>query len=144
MAIKNLGHYEGVVEDLKPTEFNKLHILHRSLINLNKEKEILTNKLKEIDEKIKEIKEKIKPDVEKGKIKWAWVWYLNQTRVKWKEEFVKFLGIKKAQEVTETYQKKTYPQIGIQYVDPILDTIVQIKENPPKFKTNKIKLKSKK
>ena len=110
MAIKNLGHYEGTVEDIDTTSaiFKLLNKQHQELIILSKEKNNLSNRIKEIDKQIEEIKSEIKPQVKSGKIKWAWIWIKKSGRVKWKEEFVKALGIKKAESISKSYQTKEY------------------------------------
>jgi hypothetical protein len=145
MAIKNLGHYQGVVEDINPNslQFKLLDQRHKNLIRLSIEKQNLTARLKEIDKEIDEIKTEIKPEIKSGLIHWAWIWMKKATRVKWKEEFVIACGQPKANEVLKKYKAIEYPQISIQYIDPIPESIVQIKENPNKFPTVKYKLSHK-
>lgn len=139
MATKNLGHYEGTVEDIDTNslKFKLLDERHKQIIYLAIEREQLKQRLKAIEESIDTIREEIKPEAKSGNIAWAWIWNKKSGRVKWKQEFINALGRNKAIEVSESYQTKTYPQVGIQYVDPIPDSIVQIKDNPRKFPITK-------
>lgn len=143
MPIKNLGHYEGIVEDIniKSLRFKTLNPHHQELILLNRESLTLSDRIAEIKDRIAEIKSTIETEVNAGVIPWAWIWFKKSTRVKWKEEFVKACGQPRANAVVQSYKGKQYPQIGIQYVDPIPNTIKQIKPNPDKFPLIKHRLK---
>lgn len=141
MAIKNLGHYVGEVEDIdvNSIQFRLLQPLHREAIKLSIARNVLTNELKEIDERINQIRDELMPFVDE--FDWLWIWTKKRTSVKWKEEFVKALGQPKADAIVKQYKTKSYPQLGIKYVDPIPDSIEQVKSNPPKFPIVKHKLK---
>lgn len=140
MTVKNLGHYEGIVEEL-PKDKTNLDKIHMQLIYWNSIKEKATKDLDEANNKINQIKEEIKPDIEKGLIKWAWIWIKKRTNIKWKEEFERYLGKQKIHEVMSQYEATEYPQIGIQYIDPVPESI-QLKEvKKPIIK--KLKLRSK-
>ena len=141
MATKNLGHYEGEVEDIDidSLKFKMLSPLHQEVIKLSREKESLSNQIKAIDERITSIRDQLLPQAKI--LNWLWIWYKKSTRVKWKEEFVKALGQPKANEVTKQYATTEYPQLGIKYVDPLPESIVQVKDNPSKFPIIKHKLK---
>ena len=143
MSIKNLGHYIGEVEDIEmgSLKYKCLDSRHQELIFLSKEREKINQRLTEIEEQISSIKESIKDDIKSGSIKWGWIWMKKQTRVKWKEEFIKFLGTKKANEVKSKYEQKEYEQIGIQYVDSLPENIIQIKSNDNIPKKQKLKVK---
>ena len=142
MTTKNLGHYEGIIEDIntKSSKFRILNIKHQQLILLSIDKKKLSSRIEEIDLEISTIKESIKSGINKGIIKWAWIWIKKSSRVKWKQEFINALGRKKAKEVALDYETKEYPQIGIQYIDPEVTSIIQIKNNPRKFPITKHKL----
>lgn len=142
MATKNLGHYQGEVEDIdiNSNQFKFLPPLHKEVIKLSREKESLSSRIKDIDNRISEIRNELLAHVDE--CDWLWIWDLKRTRVKWKEEFVKALGQPKADAITKRYKTKTYPQLGIRFVDPIPDSIKQIKSNPGKFPIVKHKLKS--
>lgn len=143
MAIKSMGHYQGEVEEINidSNEFKQLHEVHQSAIQLSKEKEVLKQRIDEIDLELSNIRDALKLHMDENEVDWAWIWNKKSTRVKWKEEFVKALGQKKANEITKNYKTKVHPQVGIRFIDPIPDSIVQIKSNPPKFPVVKHKLK---
>lgn len=142
-VIKNLGHYEGMVEEIDPfsKKFEQLDQRHKTLIRLDWEKIELKAKLKEIEAKIAIIKEDIKPEAFNDQLDWTWIYNRKRTNVKWKEEFIKHCGSGKAQEIATQYKQKEYPTIGIKYIDPTPESIKQVKKNPPKF-SRKLKLKN--
>ena len=142
MSIKNMGHYEGIVEDPTNEEIEQMDIIHKTLYHNYKRKERLEQELENVNKIIDKIKNDIKEKIEKGKkFNWTWIYYITKGRVSWKEEFVKALGTKKAEEISEQAKKKKHPQIGIKFIDPIPDTIKQIKENKSNIPTIKHKLK---
>lgn len=144
--IKNLGKYEGKVEDITidSFEFLKLDTNHQQLIKLSQRKERIKQELKDIDKEIDQIKEQIKPLVEKKTIKWAWIWFKSMTSIKWKEEFITYAGTAAAEKVAQKYEQKKYPQIGIQYVDPYETYPKKEKESlPPKPPNKFLSLKKK-
>ena len=142
MAKKNMGHYEGEVEDIDTNSliFQSLLPIHREIIQLTRAKVLLSNEIKDIDDRISEIRSTLKPLI--NEYDWLWEWEMKRTNVKWKEEFVKALGQPKAEQVIKKYKTNTYPQLGIKYVDPIPDSIKQIKPNPPKLPLVKHRLKA--
>jgi t-SNARE complex subunit (syntaxin) len=143
MAKKNMGHYEGIVEDIDTSseKFKQLDKRHQWLILLEQERLELKGKLDLCNEHIKEIKDNLKEEAFNNQLDWTWVYNRKRTNVRWKEEFIRHLGSGKAEEVANQYKTKEYPTIGIQYIDAIPDSIKQIKANPPKF-VRKHKLKS--
>lgn len=141
---KNLGHYVGEVEDIDvdSLKFKLLDQRHREAITLGRIQIKLSNELKQVNERLSEIRSQLMVIQKIDPQNWMWIWEKKRTSVKWKDEFVKALGQRKADAITKKYKTKKHPQLGIKYVDPIPDSIIQIKENPPKFKTIKHKLKS--
>ena len=139
MSIKQIGHYEGIVEDPTEEDLKQMNPVHKMLYDNCKRKEILEQELKEINEKIETTKEQIKESIikEKQKFDWAWIHDMYKGRVSWKEEFVKALGTKKAEEISNAQKKNKYPQLYIKFIDPIPDTIKQIKENKSNIPTIK-------
>lgn len=141
MATKNLGHYQGEIEDIEidSLQFKLLDGVHQEAIKLTRKKEQLKEQIKEIDERMTEIRSGLFQFA--NQLDWLWIWQKKSTRVKWKEEFVKALGQPKAEAITKQYKTKEYPQLGIKFVDPIPDSIKQVKANPGKFPIVKHKLK---
>jgi hypothetical protein len=134
---KNLGHYTGEVDIVK--KFNDP--IHQSLYILYQTKNSIQKNLDATNQKIKELEKQIKPDIESGKIDWAWIWMMKRTNVKWKDEFIKHCGTKKAEEVQSEYKTMEYPQIGIRGIHPNPETIEQIKPNKPTIPIKRLKLK---
>ena len=144
MATKKLGHYEGEVEDIniESKKFQSLNPVHQRAIKLARKRDELKAQLEEVDNELKITRDALLEHINSGnQVDWAWIWNKTKTNVKWKEEFVKALGQPKADALTKEYKTKSYPQVGIQYIDPIPDSIVQIKDNPPKFPIVRHKLK---
>jgi len=142
MAKKNLGHYEGEVEEPTKEAIKSMHPIHKELYALSLSKKLLESKLASINAEIDQYKSVIQKNIDSGKkFSWVWIWNMKRTSVKWKEEFVKALGQPKAEAITKTYKTKEYPQLGIRFIDPIPESIVQTKENPSKFPKVKHALK---
>jgi sporulation protein YlmC with PRC-barrel domain len=143
MATKNLGHYVGEVEDidLDSKEFNQLELVHQTAIKIEHERKLLKERMEYLDNEMSKIREALKEHLKSNEVDWAWLWDKKRTNVKWKAEFVKACGTKKAEEIVNQYKSKTYPQVGIKYIDPIPDSITQIKANPRNIPIVKHKLK---
>jgi sugar-specific transcriptional regulator TrmB len=142
--IDGVGRIEGVIEDIDVNgpKFKQLSIEHQTLIVLNRKREQLKQELKRTENQISKLKEKLKPLAESKAVNWVWIWYKKMTSIKWKEEFIAFNGTEAAERVAQKYEQKSYPQVGVQYVDPIETRIV---EDTPTLKSrlSKLKLKSK-
>lgn len=143
MATKKLGHYEGEVEELSKDQYLKLDDAHKLYIDFYLEKRRYQERIDKLNETLEAIKNNliVEYEIHKSLPDWAWIWEIKKSNVKWKEEFIKVLGAKKAEEITKQYQQKTYPQIGIRFIDPIPETIHQVKKNPKQFPVYKIPLK---
>ena len=144
--IEGVGRIEGIVEDIdvNSPKFKALSIEHQTLIVLSRKREELKQELKRTEKQITKLKEKLKPLAESKAVSWVWIWYKKMTSIKWKEEFIAFNGTEAAERVAQKYEQKSYPQVGVQYVDPIE---TRISKDPPKLKLksklNKLKLKLK-
>jgi hypothetical protein len=139
--IDGVGRIERIVEDIdvNSPKFKKLSIEHQQLIVLSRKREELKQELKKTENKIIKLKEELKPLAESKEVNWVWIWFKKMTSIKWKEEFISFAGEDEAKKVAEKYEQKSYPQVGVQYVDPIE---TRISTDPPiKSKLSKLKLK---
>jgi hypothetical protein len=143
VRLKRFGHYQGDVEDLTTEEYRKLNPIHKQLYNDYQEKLHLEELLEAINDRIKLAKDSLLEGIQKKELNfdWAWVYEVSAGKPKWKEEFIRTNSTAAAEEVAKRYKGKKIPKVGIKYIDPIPESIVQIKEHPKKIPIRKHNLK---
>lgn len=142
---KSLGHYEGEVEVFDPKR-HKVSGEHLKLIRLNEKILKLKTQLTKAEKEFEALKYEAQHLDPEDKLP-DWMWEHKTKKrgsVKWKQEFVDALGIEAAEKVADKHKKKGYNiYYGIRFIDVIPDSVKQIKENQPRFKKSKPKIKLK-
>jgi hypothetical protein len=125
----------------EPTKKQMLQMdeIHLAIYELTQEKNSLNQSLSEVNDKLERyynrVKELLDSDTPPN---WAWTWDYKKTNVQWKQEFIKRLGKAEANKILSVAKQKSYPKIGIRFIDPNPE---DIPENPiDKAKRNVSKL----
>jgi len=102
----------------------QMNDLHLAIYELDQEKISLSESLNKVDEQLKIHYDRVSELLDsKDPPNWAWTWEFKKSNIKWKEEFINRLGKAEANKILSVAKQKSYPKIGIQYIDPNPDHI---------------------
>lgn len=106
----------------KPTQGQLIDMdkVHYSLYTLSKKIAVAKEELAELEDQFKDLKDSLNPN---NLPNWAWNWIKKQGRVAWKQIVIDRLGQTYVNKISAKQKQKEYPQIGIQFIDPVPDKI---------------------
>ena len=106
----------------KPTngQLIDMNKMHYAFYSLSKKIAVAKEELAEMEDQFKDLKDELDPN---NLPSWAWSWIKRQGRVAWKQIVIDRLGQTYANQISAKQKQKEYPQIGIQFIDPVPDKI---------------------
>jgi hypothetical protein len=114
--------YSGPIDEISKLDYLNMNSHHRQLYNLYLQIEQKKAELETLEKswfkRSAQLMKLLKEDPEHPAHDWAWIESNERNWPKWKEEFVRECGQKKANEISAKYKKKKLPYLRIKFIHP--------------------------